>query len=359
MKLNLDLETLAQVVGGDLQGRPSSLAIETIASLEHAGPNDLAIIIDRGDASVFDAVKPETIQQSSAGVFLAAKPLVEGKNYLLVKDPLEAFEKLVTYVNNAQPADEFEIKNGAYISKQATINDSVTIAPVAHISAHAQVGAETKIGSQVFIGKHCTIGANVILHPGVKVMDESFIGDNSIIHANTVIGSDGFGYSVTKMGLRKIPQVGIVSIGRFVEIGANCSIDRASFGKTIIEDGVKIDNNVHLAHNVKIGMGSAILALTGIAGSAQIGRGCQIGGQVAIKNGITIGDGVKIVSKSAVISNIKEKETVCGTPAMQFSQWKRMMVAMTKLPEMFKLSRKVSAMVDAYEKKSWWKRLFS
>ncbi|MFH0898936.1 MAG: UDP-3-O-(3-hydroxymyristoyl)glucosamine N-acyltransferase [bacterium] len=362
MKLNLTSKTLAQIVGGDLQGHlDSSLVIQNIASLSQAGPDDLAVLIDKGDQSVFDAVKPEEIVQSKAQLFLAAQPIVEGKNYILVKDPLGAFEKLVHFVQaQNQKHTEFEFKNGAYISSTASVASNVTIAPSVCISAHANVGSGTTLGAHVFIGQHCHIGSNVFLHPGVKILDGCCVGDNSIIHANTVIGSDGFGYSVTKMGLRKIPQIGIVQIGKHVEIGAHCSIDRASFDKTIIEDGVKIDNNVHIAHNVKIGACTAILALTGIAGSVTIGKGCQIGGQVAIKNGINIGDGAKIVSKSAVMNNVKEHDVICGIPAIPFTQWKRMTVAMTKLPEIFKVAREVSTILSKQkQKKSFFLKIVS
>ena len=159
------------------------------------------------------------------------------------------------------------------------------------------------------------------------------------------IGSDGFGYKVTKAGMQKIPHTGVVTVGRGVEIGANCSIDRALFDATVIGDGVKIDNNVHVAHNVIIGSGSAILAQTGIAGSAVIGMGCQIGGQVAIKNNVRIGNFAKVVSKSGVLNDIKDGETVAGIPAIPFGQWKRFVVASQKLPEMIKLGKELTSLV--------------
>jgi UDP-3-O-[3-hydroxymyristoyl] glucosamine N-acyltransferase len=148
-------------------------------------------------------------------------------------------------------------------------------------------------------------------------------------------------------GLRKVPHVGIVRIGKHVEIGANTTIDRSEFGETVVGDGVKIDNCVHIAHNVKIGPGSAILAHTGVAGSVEIGTGCQIGGQVAIKDHIKIGDGAKIVSKSAVMRDVAPKAVVCGIPSMPFSQWKRVMVVLARLPEYVKAFKK--------KKKPWWR----
>ena len=152
---------------------------------------------------------------------------------------------------------------------------------------------------------------------------------------------------MTKQGLQKIPQIGIVSIGMWVEIGANCTIDRASFDKTIIGNGVKLDNSVHIAHNVIVGDGTAILAQTGIAGSTKIGIGCQIGGQVAIKNDIVIGNGVKIVSKSAVAHSLKNGETVSGFPAVPFMQWKRSQALINRLPEFAKMAYEIKEKMNA------------
>jgi UDP-3-O-[3-hydroxymyristoyl] glucosamine N-acyltransferase len=172
--------------------------------------------------------------------------------------------------------------------------------------------------------------------PGVIILDRCHIGDNSIIHAGTVIGSDGFGYQVSQTGMKKIPQIGIVDIGKYVEIGANCSIDRAAFDVTQIGNGVKMDNGCHIAHNVIIGDHTAILAQTGIAGGVKIGMGCMIGGQVAIKDHVVIGDGVKVVSKSGVLTDVSNGQTVAGIPAIPFSQWKRTVVILGKLPEYIK-----------------------
>lgn len=324
-----------------------SFVIHRIASLQNAGPHDLAVVLDRGDASVFDAVDKESIKQSAAGVLLADHEIVAGKKYILVSDVLAVYSAL---------ADLFEQQHDRN-AQEPRIGNNVVIHPSAVIEQGAMIGDGTKIGAQVFVGKHCAIGSNVLLHPGVKVLDRCVIGKNVIIHSGAVIGSDGFGYQVTKTGLKKIPQVGIVRIGNNVEIGANCMIDRASFDETVIGDGVKMDNGIHIAHNVKVGAYSAILAQTGIAGSVEIGIGCQIGGQVAIKDHVKIGNGVKIVSKSGVMQDLKDNEIVAGIPAMPFSQWKRLTVSLQRLPEAMKAFGNFQAIAGA--KKSWWQRLFS
>lgn len=356
MNLNLELGKLLELLGEGECSLDRSFFIKNIASLEKATSCDLAVIIDRGDQSVFEGIPLLEIQRSSAGLFLAVRPIVEGKNYLLVKDPLGAFQKIVDFVKQQSVVRE-DVSSAFWVSGHACVAQDVSIAPGAVISAGAQVGAGTVIGAHVFIGANSMIGSHVILHVGVKVLDGCSIGDYSIIHAGTVIGSDGFGYQVTKVGLRKIPQVGSVRIGRQVEIGANCAIDRASFDETVIGDGVKIDNGVHIAHNVEIGAGTAILAQTGIAGGVRIGVGCQIGGQVALKDHLQIGNGVKIVSKSAVMHNLADGQIVAGIPAIPFTQWKRLSVVLAKLPDMVKSLRLGSA-EKHHHKKSWWKRLF-
>lgn len=357
MELNLSISALAKLVNATPHVVPPNLTIKNILSLEAAGPQDMAVVLERGNASVFDTVSLEKVKNCKAGILLATKPVIDGKAYLIVDDVLTAFTKIVEYLqkNNTQADELFVTPTHAYVSTYATVHPTATIGAGTVICASAHIGEGTTIHAQSFVGRGCTIGARVLIHPGVKILDYCLIGDGTIIHANTVIGSDGFGYEVTHQGLRKIPQIGIVSIGKMVEIGANCSIDRASFDKTVVGNGVKIDNSVHIAHNVTIGDSTAILAQTGIAGSTKIGIGCQIGGQVAIKNDLVIGNGVKIVSKSGVMYNLKDGETVCGTPAMPFMQWKRLQAINSKLPEWSKLATTFRAIIEQQNQSLWQK----
>ncbi len=355
MELNLSIQALSELINTKIQEINPDLIIKNILSLEVAGKDDMAVLLDRGDASVFDAVSLEKIRSCQAGVILATKPVIAGKPYLLVDDVLTAFTKIIDYVQKAnQQLDEFLVTPSyAYISKQAHVHNTATIGIGTVICAGAEIGENSTIEALSFVGRGCHIGSRVLVHPGVKILDHSEIGDGTIIHSGAVIGSDGFGYEVTRQGLRKIPQIGIVSIGKMVEIGANCSIDRASFDKTIIGNGVKMDNGVHVAHNVIIGDACAILAQTGIAGSVKIGIGCQIGGQVAIKNDLVIGNGVKVVSKSAVMHDLKDGETVCGIPAISFMQWKRLHALNSKLPEWSKLVTTIKTIIDQKNQSIW------
>lgn len=357
MELHLTVARLKSILGEGECTLDDSVELNRIASLETATSSDLAIVFDRGDESVFDAVGHDKIKHSSALLIVAARPLAGEKNYFLVKDPLNSFQKLIAFLDHE---DQTIADSGSHIHHTAFCAESVSVHPTAVVSKGALIGKGSIVGPFVFIGRHCTIGERVILQPGVKILDRCVVGDDSIIHAGAVIGSDGFGYQVTKQGLNKIPQIGIVRIGHGVEIGANCSIDRGSFDETVIGDRVKIDNNVHIAHNVVVGPCTAILALTAIGGSVKIGAGCQIGALVAIKDHATIGNGVKIVSKAGVMHDLNDGDVVAGIPAMPFGKWKRTSVIISKLPELFKMMTDVKSALEEYRsKKSFWKRIFS
>ena len=317
-----------------------SLTVNAIRSLESAQPLDLALIFERGDASVFDAVALDAIKASNAGVVLSSFA-IPGKACIVVHDVLAAYHTLISYAAAKR------------ITSVASIASTAVVHPTAVIEEGAWIGARTTVGAHASIGKRCVLGDGVIIHPGARILDDCTVGDSSIIHANAVIGSDGFGYQVTKTGMRKIAHIGNVRIGKHVEIGAGCTIDRAMFESTIIGDGVKMDNVVHVAHNVQIGASTAILAQTAIGGSVVIGMGCMIGGQVALKDHVKIGNGVKIVSKSAVMYDVVDGQTVCGIPAIPFAQWKRITVCLQKLPELIKQARDKSSGGWASRLKAW------
>lgn len=346
MKIHLPIKQLFKDIPVERCDVDGGFVVHDIASLADAGFSDVAVVLDRGDASVFDAINKEAIKQSAAGVILAQQADVDGKKYILVQDPLAVFTELV----------EIALLQEEWMVGKSCIGQNVKIHPTATIDAGATIGDGAYIGANVYIGKSCQIGSNVKLYPGVKVLDRCVIGNRSIIHSGAVIGSDGFGYQVSKAGLRKIPQIGIVNIGNDVEIGANSTLDRAGFGQTILADGVKLDNTVHVAHGVSIGACTAILAQTCIGGSTEIGRGCQIGGQVAIKDHLKIGNGVKIVSKSAVMNNLEDGQIVAGIPAIPFNQWKRLTVSLQKVPDILKNIEQNKVYDGAT--KTWWQRLF-
>ena len=193
------------------------------------------------------------------------------------------------------------------------------------------------IRDRVYIGNNVKIGNGSLIYPGVKILDDTIIGQNCIIHSSTTIGSDGFGFAPNDDGsYKKIPQTGNVVIGDNVEIGSNSTIDRATLGSTIISKGVKLDNQIQIAHNVEIGENTAIAAQSGVAGSTKIGKNCMIGGQVGIIGHIKIGDNVKIQAQAGVTSNIESNSRVTGTPAISYMNYNKSYIHFKNLPEIVK-----------------------
>ena len=188
------------------------------------------------------------------------------------------------------------------------------------------------------------IGDNCILFPGVKIYSETEIGNNCTFYSGCTIGSDGFGYSPDEGGeYHKVPQIGNVIIEDDVEVGSGCTIDRATLGSTIIRKGVKLDNLIHIAHNVEIGKNTVIAAQTGIAGSTKIGESCLIGGQVGIVGHLVLGNNIKIQAQSGIAKNLKDNDVVQGTPALGYSDFNKSYVHFRNLP-------KIVARLDNLEK---------
>ena len=229
------------------------------------------------------------------------------------------------------------------ISKSALIHPSIKlpnncfVGDMSIISEGSEIGENVKIFEQCYLGSNVTIGRGSIVFPGARILDGSIVGNNCIIHSGVIIGSDGFGFAPQENGsYKKIPQTGIVVIGDNVDVGANSTIDRATLGFTSIGNGVKLDNQIQIAHNVEIGENTVIAAQTGIAGSAKIGKNCVIGGQVGVAGHITIGDNVKIQGQSGITSSIKDDMKIQGTPAFSYNDYNKSYVYFKNLPNLGK-----------------------
>lgn len=226
------------------------------------------------------------------------------------------------------------------------------IHPSAVISSSASVSSTSTIGAQCFVGDDVTIGDGSVIHPGAIIYDGTVIGKNVIIGAGTVIGFDGFGYAPEPKGsFRKIPQIGNVIIEDDVEIGALCTIDRATVSHTILRRGVKLDNLIHIAHNVEIGENTVIAAQTGISGSAKIGKRNQIAGQVGLIGHITTADDVIIIAQSGVSKSITKPGTYFGAPAKEFRMALRQEGAIRQLPELIERVKELEEKLRKIEKK--------
>ncbi len=253
-----------------------------------------------------------------------------------VEDAYKAFSTLLEFYNQIK-LSKSGIETPSFISDSAVYGNNIYVGAFSYIGNNVVIGNNVKIYPNTFIGDNVKIGDNVILFSGVKIYSESIIGNNCNIHSGTIIGSDGFGFVPDKEGnYSKIPQIGNVIIEDDVEIGACSTIDRATLGSTIIKKGVKLDNQIQIAHNVEIGENTVIAAQTGIAGSTKIGKGCVIGGQVGISGHLVIGDRVKIQAQSGIGRNIKNDEVLQGSPALGYADYNKSYVHFKNLPKIVK-----------------------
>jgi UDP-3-O-[3-hydroxymyristoyl] glucosamine N-acyltransferase len=227
----------------------------------------------------------------------------------------------------------------AFIAESAVIGSDIYAGEFSFIGEHAKIGNNVKIYPQVYVGDNCEIDDNTTLFSGVKLYSETKVGKNCIIHSGTVIGSDGFGFN-PENNHEKVPQIGNVIIEDNVEIGANCAIDRATLGSTILHKGVKFDNLIHIAHNVEIGENTYLAAANVIAGSTKVGKNCMFSGQVGIVGHLHIADDTKVAAQSGVSKNVtKRGEILMGSPAFEINKFRKSYIHFRNLDA---LSEKVS-----------------
>ena len=278
-----------------------------------------------------------TTKASAAIVSIDFEPTEKIELTLIkVKDPYSSFTTILELFDK-DLSKRKGISQLTDIDKSSKISDSSFIGSFSTVGENSVIGEKCIIENQVFIGNNVEIGKGCLIYPGVKILDDTIIGQNCIIHSSTTIGSDGFGFAPNDDGsYKKIPQTGNVVIGDNVEIGSNSTIDRATLGSTIISNGVKLDNQIQVAHNVEIGENTAIAAQSGVAGSTKIGKNCMIGGQVGIIGHIKIGDNVKIQAQAGVTSNIESNSRVTGTPAISYMNYNKSYVHFKNLPEIVK-----------------------
>jgi len=261
-----------------------------------------------------------------------------------VEDPYLAFTKLLEYYNNIK-SDRSGIENPVFIGDDVRYGTDLYLGAFSYLSDNVKIGSHVRIYPNVFIGDNVTIGDHTTIFSGAKIYSETEIGNHCTIHSGSIIGSDGFGFAPDKKGgYNKIPQIGNVVIEDHVDIGSGTTIDRATLGSTIIREGVKLDNQIHVAHNVEIGKHTVIAAQTGIAGSTKIGSECMIGGQVGIVGHISIGNNVRIQAQSGIGKSLGDNEIVQGSPAMPYNDFNKSYVHFKNLP-------KLLARLDELEKK--------
>ena len=251
-----------------------------------------------------------------------------------VEDAYKSFSKLLEYYNQVKN-NKLGIESPVYISDTAKYGKDMYMGAFSYLGNNVQIGDNAKIYPNVYVGDNVKMGDNVMIFAGAKIYSESVIGNNCVIHSGAIIGADGFGFTPNNNGeYTKVPQTGNVILEDNVDVGAGTTIDRATLGSTILRKGVKLDNQIQIAHNVEIGENTAIAAQTGIAGSTKIGKNCMIGGQVGIVGHITIGDRVKIQAQSGITRNVKDDEVLQGSPALNYSDFNKSYVHFKNLSKL-------------------------
>jgi UDP-3-O-[3-hydroxymyristoyl] glucosamine N-acyltransferase len=321
----LRLDEIVERLGGQLAGNGETL-VSRIATLDGAGPGDLTFFANPKYRSRLAVTR-------AAAVIVTAEAAGECPTAAIVTpQPYLYFARVAQWLHAP-----VEPPKGAHPSAivQSAVPASASIGAHTYVDAEVVIGEDVVIGANCTLGRGCRIGTGSRLHAGVTVYDGCIVGARAIIHSGAVIGADGFGFAREDDGAwLKIPQTGRVVIGDDVEIGANTAIDRGAIDDTIIEEGVKLDNQIQIGHNCVIGDGTAIAGCTGIAGSTRIGRHCRIGGAAMISGHLTIPDGTTLGGAAVVMSSIDAPGVYSSAfPVVPFAEWRRNMVRVRHLDQ--------------------------
>jgi UDP-3-O-[3-hydroxymyristoyl] glucosamine N-acyltransferase len=321
-------QQIADILEGDLIGNPE-VEVSKLSKIEEGEKGSLTFLSN----PKYNAY----LYTTNASVAIVNKGLVlekEVKTTLIkVDDAYKSFSKLLEFYN--------EVKNNKsgreqpnFIAVSSEIGENEYIGAFVYIGENVKIGNNVKIYPNTNIGDNSIIGDNTVIFSGVKIYADTKIGENCKVHSGAVIGADGFGFAPNENGeFKAIPQIGNVIIEDNVDIGAACTIDRATLGATIIRKGVKLDNQIQIAHNVEIGENTVIASQTGVAGSTKIGQNCMIGGQVGIAGHLKIGDNVKILGQTGVTKNLRDNQMVHGTPAINARDFNKSYVYFKNLPK--------------------------
>ncbi len=340
MTVTLKLGQLAEFLGATLRGSEET-DITGLATLQEAGPGQLSFLAN----PQYRKFLPDC---TAAAVLLKA---ADAEGYegaaLIVADPYLAYAR-VSHLFDPKPKAAAGVHASAVVADDAVVDPSASIGPFAVIESGARIGANTTIGAHCFIGARCVIGEGGWLAPRVTLYHDVRIGDRVVVQSGAVLGGEGFGFANQKGVWNKIAQIGGVSIGDDVEIGVNTAVDRGALADTIIGNGVKLDNQIQIAHNVQIGDNTAMAACVGISGSTKIGKNCMLAGGVGLVGHIDICDGVFITGMTMVTHSITEPGAYSSGTAMQpAGEWRKSAARLRQIDDMFRRLKQVEKRVEA------------
>ena len=325
--MKITAKDLAALCGGVVEG-DADVMVSDFAKIEEAGPGDLSFIAN-----------PKYSHYASttgASVLLVSQefeaPQEIKATLVRVSDPYSSLARLMTIAASSVPQPR-GIESPVAVGEGTELPEDIYLGSFAYIGKNVKIGKGVRIYPQVYVGDNCVIGDNTVLYPGVKVYGGCRIGCRCILHAGSVIGSDGFGFAPVDGHFEKIPQMGGVILEDDVEIGANTTVDRATFGNTVIGRGTKLDNLIQIAHNVRLGENNVMAAQVGVAGSTRIGDRNKVGGQCGFAGHITIGNDNEFGAQSGMHSNVGDGQRLIGYPAVDAMQFARNTVNMKRIAE--------------------------
>ncbi|MDR3274461.1 MAG: UDP-3-O-(3-hydroxymyristoyl)glucosamine N-acyltransferase [Endomicrobium sp.] len=323
---------LAEIVSGKLVG-DKNLILTGVNGLANANGDEIAFL---GNLKYL----PAALKTDAGIIFVSADMDISqftDKNLIKVSNPQYAYSLVLSIIEKERLSSiEKNIHKSISMADTAKMGENAYIGQNVVIGAESEIGDNAKIFPNVYIGKNVKIGKNCLIYSNVVIREDTIIGDRVVIQPGVVIGGDGFGFVTMRDKIYKIPQIGRVEIGNDVEIGANTTIDRATFDATRIGNGTKIDNLVQIAHNVQIGENCIIAAQTGISGSTSLGNNVTVGGQTGLAGHLKIGNNVMIASQSGVSGNIEDDKQVGGNPIAPINQSIKIRTLVRKLPEIYK-----------------------
>lgn len=339
--MNFTAEQIAGILEGEIVG-DSTIEVSRLSKIEEGTPGALTFLSNPKYTPY--------IYTTKASITIVNKSFVPDKNIhttlIKVDDAYKAFSKLLEYYNQVK-LNKSGIEQPSFISTSTQLGENLYVGAFSYIGNHVKIGNNVKIFPNCYIGDNVVIKDNTIVFAGVKIYSDCLIGYSCVLNSGVIIGADGFGFMPNEAGeYNKVPQIGNVILEDFVDIGAATTIDRATLGSTIIRKGVKLDNQIQIAHNVEIGKNTVIAAQTGVAGSTKIGENCIIGGQVGIAGHLTIGNNVKIQAQSGIGKNIKDNEVLQGSPSFNYSDYNKSYVHFKNLPKLVKTINEIEKKVD-------------
>ncbi len=333
------LAALAEFLG--TVGMPSTVdgdaekTVVGVATLEDAGPREISFLANPKYESA--------LETTSAGAVIVSNDqrVPDGMVVLRAADPYAAVTAVMVRIHGHRTHRKVGIDARAIIDPSADLGENANVHPGVTIEAGVEIGRNVVIYPGVHIAENCRLGDDCLLQPNVVLYPGSVLGDRVTLHAGTVIGEDGLGYAPVGGGWRKIPQIGIVEIGNDVEIGANCTIDRATLGRTTIADGTKFSNLIAIGHGAKIGESCMFVAQVGIAGSVTVGHHVTMAGKVGVAGHLTIGDHAEIGAMAGVMKDVPADTRVAGLPAIPIKDALRSFSMVERLPNMHKQIKKL------------------